>query len=193
VQVAGLGGTIKHVSIMSTTVTTPDNQVITIPNSKVWGDVITNVTASDTRRVDLVFGISYGDSIEQAQRVLEDVVDNHPLVLKDPAPNIRVSELADSSVNFIVRPWTKTSDYWTVYWDLQRAVKEAFDANGISIPFPQTDMHLHVADSGKAAGAAAVPALTGDDTARLRAETSFASGDEGADEPGDGDGGSERG
>jgi small conductance mechanosensitive channel len=157
VLVAGLGGTVKHVSVVSTTVTTPDNQVIVIPNSKVWGDVITNVTASDTRRVDLVFGISYGDSIEQAQAVLEEVVANHPLVLKDPAPNIRVNELADSSVNFIVRPWTKTGDYWTTYWDLQRAVKEAFDANGISIPFPQTDMHLHVADSGKAAGAEGIP------------------------------------
>ncbi|MEE4271520.1 MAG: mechanosensitive ion channel family protein, partial [Thermoanaerobaculales bacterium] len=142
VQVAGLGGTVKHVSVVSTTVTTPDNQVIVIPNSKVWGDVITNVTASDTRRVDLVFGIGYGDSIEAAQKVLEELVANHPLVLEDPAPVIRVNELADSSVNFIVRPWTQTADYWTVHWDLQRAVKEAFDAHGISIPFPQTDMHL---------------------------------------------------
>ncbi|MBK1632284.1 small conductance mechanosensitive channel [Thiohalocapsa halophila] len=193
VQVAGLGGTIKHVSIMSTTVTTPDNQVITIPNSRVWGDVITNVTASDTRRVDLVFGIGYGDSIEQAQQVLEDVVTNHPLVLEDPAPNIRVSELGDSSVNFIVRPWTKTADYWTVYWDLQRAVKEAFDANGISIPFPQTDMHLHVADNEKAASPAVVSTLIGDDTEKQPAASDYASGDYGADEPGEaeegGDGG----
>jgi small conductance mechanosensitive channel len=166
VQIAGLGGTVKHVSVVSTTVTTPDNQVIVIPNSKVWGDVITNVTASETRRVDLVFGIGYGDSIEKAHRVLEEVVSKHELILEDPAPVIRVSELADSSVNFIVRPWTKTSDYWAVYWDLQRAVKEAFDANGISIPFPQTDMHLHVADSGQAGESAGVSALTGDDTQR---------------------------
>jgi small conductance mechanosensitive channel len=186
VQVAGLGGTIKHVSVMSTTVTTPDNQVITIPNSKVWGDVITNVTASDTRRVDLVFGIGYGDSIERAQAVLEKVVTHHPLVLDDPAPMIRVSELADSSVNFIVRPWTKTADYWTVYWDLHRAVKEAFDANGISIPFPQTDMHIHVADNGKAAGPAAVATLTGQDTKSRRDVTDYASGDHGADEAEDG-------
>jgi small conductance mechanosensitive channel len=170
---------------MSTTVTTPDNQVITIPNSKVWGDVITNVTASDTRRVDLVFGISYGDSIERAQAVLEEVVASHPLVMEDPAPNIRVSELGDSSVNFIVRPWTKTADYWTVYWDLQRAVKEAFDTNGISIPFPQTDMHLHVADNEKAAGPAAVSTLTGDDTGKRGAASGYASGDYGADEPGE--------
>jgi small conductance mechanosensitive channel len=177
VLVAGLGGTVKHVSVVSTTVTTPDNQVIVIPNSKVWGDVITNVTASDTRRVDLVFGISYDDSIEQAQKVLEEVVAHHPLVLKDPAPMIRVNELADSSVNFIVRPWTKTGDYWTTYWDLQRAVKEAFDNNDISIPFPQTDMHLHVADNGKAAGSAVLSALRGDDTGRSRGATGYASGD----------------
>ncbi|MEJ2309121.1 MAG: mechanosensitive ion channel family protein [Gammaproteobacteria bacterium] len=182
VQVAGLGGTVKHVSIVSTTVTTPDNQVIVVPNSKVWGDVITNVTASDTRRVDLVFGIGYGDSIEQAQKVLEELVTQHPLILKEPAPVIRVSELADSSVNFIVRPWAKTTDYWSVYWDLQRAVKEAFDANGISIPFPQTDMHLHVADSGEAAGSAVVSALTGDNRGRPRDAGSYARDDQGADE-----------
>ncbi len=177
VLVAGLGGTVKHVSVVSTTVTTPDNQVIVIPNSKVWGDVITNVTASDTRRVDLVFGIGYGDSIEQAQKVLEEVVAHHPLILKDPAPVIRVNELAESSVNFIVRPWAKTGDYWTVYWDLQRAVKEAFDNNGISIPFPQTDMHLHVTDSGKAADPAVMSALSGDGKGRTRRETGYASGD----------------
>jgi len=194
VLVAGLGGTVKHVSVVSTTITTPDNQVIVIPNSKVWGDVITNVTASETRRIDLVFGISYGDSIEKAQQVLEEVVASHPLVLDEPAPTIRVSELADSSVNFIVRPWTKTSDYWSTYWDLQRAVKEAFDANGISIPFPQTDMHLHLADDGKAAGSAAVPpALIGGKTGHDRVVTSYASGDGGADEPGDGDGHDDRG
>jgi small conductance mechanosensitive channel len=181
VQVAGLGGTVKHVSVVSTTVTTPDNQVIVIPNSKVWGDVITNVTASDTRRVDLVFGIGYGDSIEAAQKVLEEVVANHPLILEEPAPVIRVSELADSSVNFIVRPWTKTGDYWTVYWDLQRAVKEAFDANGISIPFPQTDMHLYVAGSGNAEGGPIVSALTGEDAGLPRGASADADGDEAAD------------
>lgn len=144
VNVAGVGGTVQSVSIVSTTVTTPDNQLIVIPNSKVWGDVINNVTASTTRRVDLVFGIGYDDSIASAQAILERVVTDHPMVLSDPAPVIRVNELADSSVNFVCRPWVRTSDYWTVYWDLMRGVKEAFDAEGISIPFPQTDMHLHV-------------------------------------------------
>jgi small conductance mechanosensitive channel len=183
VQIAGLGGTVRHVSVVSTTVTTPDNQVIVIPNSKVWGDVITNVTASETRRVDLIFGISYGDSIERAQRILEELVTNHPLVLKDPAPLIRVSALADSSVNFIVRPWVKTSDYWSVNWDLQRAVKEAFDANGISIPFPQTDIHLHVAESGTTTDPALAPALAGKNGGISRNVSGYASGDYGTDEP----------
>ncbi|QDY70196.1 mechanosensitive ion channel family protein [Qingshengfaniella alkalisoli] len=148
VTVAGTGGTVKSVSIVSTTITTPDNQVIVIPNSKVWGDIITNVTASDTRRVDLVFGIGYDDSIEEAQRVMEGVVAAHPAVLSEPAPVIRVNELADSSVNFVCRPWTTRDDYWTVYWDLTRQIKEAFDANGISIPFPQTDLHVKMPSSG---------------------------------------------
>ena len=145
VTVAGTGGTVNSVSIVSTTVITPDNQVIVIPNSKVWGDVITNVTASDTRRVDLVAGIGYGDSIEQAQAVLEQVISAHPLTLEDPAPLVRVSNLGASSVDFVVRPWSKVEDYWTVYWDLTRQIKEAFDREGISIPFPQTDMHVHFA------------------------------------------------
>lgn len=180
VTIAGLGGTVKHVSIVSSEIVTPDNQVIVIPNSKVWGDVITNVTASDTRRVDLTFGIGYGDSIEHAQAVLEEVVAAHSLVLKDPAPIIRVNELADSAVNFIVRPWTKTTDYWTVYWDLHRAVKEAFDAGGISIPFPQTDMHVHL---GSTPMAAAVSAVAATSDAGPREKPNFGSGDYGADGP----------
>jgi hypothetical protein len=104
--------------------------------------VITNVTASTTRRVDLVFGISYDDSIPQAIQVLEETVAEHPLVLKDPEPTIRVNELADSSVNLICRPWVQTSDYWTVYWDLMHQVKDRFDEVGISIPYPQRDIHL---------------------------------------------------
>jgi small conductance mechanosensitive channel len=184
VQVAGLGGTVKRVSVVSTTVTTPDNQVIVIPNSKVWGDVITNVTASDTRRVDLVFGIGYKDSIKEAQAVLEEVVAAHPLVLDDPAPVIRVNELAESSVNFIVRPWTKTADYWTVYWDLQRSVKETFDARGISIPFPQTEMHLHV---GGSSSAASPSALSGGNPRQSGETTGYARGDEAAGETAEAD------
>ncbi len=149
VDIGGVGGTVKSVSIVSTTVVTPDNQVIVVPNSKVWGNVITNVTASTTRRVDLTFGIGYDDSIEKAQQVLEATVTAHPLVLEDPAPVIRVNTLGASSVDFVVRPWVNSADYWTVYWDLQRQVKEAFDAAGISIPFPQTDMHVHVSDANQ--------------------------------------------
>jgi small conductance mechanosensitive channel len=142
VDIGGVAGTVKAVSIVATTVTTPDNQVIVIPNKNVWGNVITNVTTSETRRVDLTFGIGYDDDIEKAQRVLEDVVAAHPAVLNDPAPTIRVSAMGASSVDFIVRPWTRTVDYWGVYWDLTRQVKQAFDAAGISIPYPQQDVHI---------------------------------------------------
>lgn len=160
VNAAGVAGTVKAVSIVSTTVATPDNQIIIIPNKSVWGNVITNVTTSTTRRVDLVFGIGYQDSIEDAQRVLEEIVAAHELVLAEPAPNIRVNELGDSSVNFICRPWVHTANYWTVYWDLHRQVKERFDAEGISIPFPQRDVHLYTTvASGAAAGAAAMGLL----------------------------------
>ncbi len=184
VEVAGVSGTIDSVSIVSTTVTTPDNQVIVIPNSKVWGDIITNVTASDTRRVDLVFGIGYSDSIEHAQRVLEEIVDAHPMVLADPAPVIRVNELADSSVNFVVRPWVKRADYWTVYWDLTRLVKEGFDAAGISIPFPQTDMHLHVSSADAPEPLVATPNIAGPAHGMGRAEGApdYRSGDDGGAE-----------
>ncbi len=142
VDVGGVAGTVQAVNIFATTVATPDNQIIVIPNKNVWGNVITNVTASLTRRVDLVFGISYEDSIPLAARVIEETVKSHPLVLKDPEPVIRVHELADSSVNFVCRPWTMTSDYWTVFWDLTQQVKERFDENGISIPYPQQDVHI---------------------------------------------------
>jgi len=143
VTLAGVSGTVKEVSLVSTTLHTPDNQAITIPNSSVWGSTISNVTANDTRRVDLTFGIAYGDNPEKAQKIMEEVVMAHPLVLPEPAPVIRLHELADSSVNFVCRPWTKTSDYWAVYWDLTSQVKARFDRDGISIPFPQRDVHVY--------------------------------------------------
>jgi len=157
VTIGGKGGTVRKVSVVATTIATPDNQVIIIPNSKVWGDVITNVTASDTRRVDMVFGIGYEDSIEKAQQVLERVVFEHPKILSDPEPLIRVNELAESSVNFIVRPWVKAEDYWDVYWDLTAKVKEVFDANGLTIPFPQTEMRIKGDAIGNMAPAAPRP------------------------------------
>ncbi|MFT4543213.1 MAG: small conductance mechanosensitive channel [Planctomycetota bacterium] len=142
INAAGVAGSVRSLSLVSTTLTTPDNQTVIIPNGSIWGGVITNVTAQDTRRIDLVAGIGYTDDIEKAEKVLAEIVAAHPLVLKDPAPSIRLSELADSSVNFVVRPWCKTSNYWGVKCDLTKSIKQRFDAEGISIPYPQQDIHL---------------------------------------------------
>lgn len=142
IQVSGSSGTVDEMSVVSTKIRTFDNQIIVVPNSKIWGDVITNVSASEERRVDLVFGIAYSDNAAQAIEVLEGLVRNHKLCLEEPAPAIFVGELGDSSVNIFCRPWVKSDDYWTVYWDLTGQAKESFDAEGISIPFPQRDVHL---------------------------------------------------
>lgn len=143
VEAGGVTGTVHAMTLVSTTLKTPDNQTVVIPNNSIWGGIITNVTGSATRRVDMKFGVGYGDDLAATQRVLEELVAAHPLVLAEPAPVVRVHELADSSVNLIVRPWAKTADYWQVYWDLTQQIKERFDAEGISIPFPQRDVHLH--------------------------------------------------
>jgi small conductance mechanosensitive channel len=142
VTVGGVTGKVQAMSLVSTTLLTGDNQVIIVPNGNVWGSIITNINVSDTRRVDLVFGIGYDDDEDAAIRILEEVVAAHPLVLKEPEPVIKLNELADSSVNFICRPWTKSADYWTVYWDVTRQVKQRFDEAGISIPFPQREVHV---------------------------------------------------
>jgi small conductance mechanosensitive channel len=147
VEVAGAIGLVKKMTLVSTTINTFDNQTLIIPNSKIWGDVIKNVTAQRTRRVDLEFGISYGDDIDKAERILKEIVESHDKVLAEPAPNIRLHKLGESSVNFVVRPWTKTPDYWEVYWDITREVKVRFDRDGISIPFPQRDVHIHQQDT----------------------------------------------
>jgi len=143
VEVAGASGLVKKMNLVSTTITTFDNQTLVVPNSKIWGDVIKNVTAQNTRRVDLQFGIGYGDDIEKAEHVLRDIISGHELVLKSPEPTIKLHTLGDSSVNFVVRPWVNTSDYWNVYWDVTREVKIRFDKEGISIPFPQQDVHIY--------------------------------------------------
>jgi len=142
VNVSGVIGKVDAMSLVSTTVKTADNQVVVIPNNSIWGGIITNITGEATRRVDLVFGIGYGDDMDKAKACMQQVLDGHELILKDPAPVIEVHELADSSVNFVCRPWCKTSDYWTVRWDVTKQVKEKFDAEGISIPFPQRDVHM---------------------------------------------------
>jgi small conductance mechanosensitive channel len=143
VEAGGHSGVIEEISIFMTKMRTGDNKQILIPNSSVTGGSIVNYSANETRRVDLVFGIGYGDDIKKTHEVLKKVLDSKDYVLKDPAPVIAVSELADSSVNFICRPWVKTADYWTAYWDITESVKLTFDAEGISIPFPQRDVHLH--------------------------------------------------
>ncbi|WP_425608980.1 mechanosensitive ion channel domain-containing protein [Vibrio brasiliensis] len=140
----GVDGKVSHMSLVNTTIKTFDNQIIIIPNSKIWGDVIKNVTHERLRRVDMVFGIGYGDDLLKAERVLTEIVTTHPAVLRSPEPNIKVHTLNTSSVDFIVRPWVKTDDYWDVYWDVTKEVKLRFDREGISIPFPQQDVHLHM-------------------------------------------------
>ena len=145
VDVGGVMGKVRGVNLVATHILTPDNKLILVPNKDVWGNVITNATATDRRRVDLVMGIGYEDDIAKAEAVLTKILEGNEKILKDPAPVIKLHELADSSVNFVVRPWVKTADYWDVYWDVTRQVKEQFDAEGISIPYPQQDVHMHQA------------------------------------------------
>lgn len=142
IQVGGVTGIVSSMTLLCTTIKTLDNQLITVPNNNVWNDTITNVTGSSERRVDLVFGIAYGDDFTKAQKIMHDILSVHPKVLKHPESIVRVHELGDSSVNFVCRPWVKTDDYWDVHWDVIEAVKREFDAQGISIPFPQRDVHL---------------------------------------------------
>ena len=141
VTAGGVTGKVSHMSLVNTTFKTIDNQVLVVPNNLIWQSVITNVTAQRLRRVDLVFGVSYGDDIEKVERILAEIVEAHELILDTPEPVIKLHELADSSVNFVCRPWVKTDDYWDVYWDMLRTVKMRFDAEGISIPFPQREIH----------------------------------------------------
>ncbi|OED90382.1 mechanosensitive ion channel family protein [Vibrio breoganii] len=142
-------GKVSHMSLVNTTIKTFDNQIIIIPNGKIWGDVIKNVTHERLRRVDMVFGIGYADDLLKAEKILTEIVTAHPATLKNPEPNIRVHTLNTSSVDFIVRPWVKTDDYWDVYWDITKEVKLTFDREGISIPFPQQDVHLHMVEKSE--------------------------------------------
>lgn len=142
VEAAGTAGIVEKVSIFSTVMRTPDNKEVTVPNGAIYGDNIVNYSARHTRRVDMVFGISYGDDIKKAKEVMMAAVKADERVLAEPEPNVAVSALADSSVNFIVRPWVKTDDYWGVYWDLTEKIKIELEQNGITIPFPQMDLHI---------------------------------------------------
>ena len=143
VSAGGETGSVEAISLFATTLKTPDNKVIIIPNSAVTGGNITNFSAKETRRVDMVFGIGYDDDLKLAKATLEEIVTADERVLKDPAPFIAVSELADSSVNFVVRVWVSSGDYWGVHFDTIEKVKLTFDEKGISIPYPQVAMHLN--------------------------------------------------
>ncbi|MFT7462229.1 MAG: small conductance mechanosensitive channel [Pseudohongiellaceae bacterium] len=143
VEAGGTVGKVTALSLVSATMTTPDNQVVIVPNGSIWGGTIRNVTANATRRVDLALGVGYDDDLDKARAMIERVVTAHPLVLKDPGVQIEVSNLGESSVDFVIRPWSKTGDYWAVYFDLTKQLKQACDAEGFSIPYPQRDIHLH--------------------------------------------------
>jgi len=141
VETAGVLGVVEHIGIFTTTMRSGDNREIIIPNGEIFGGTITNLSKRATRRVDMVFGIGYDDDIKKAKNIITTILADDERVLKDPAPLVVVGELADSSVNFNVRPWCKTADFWNVYFDTHEKIKLAFDAEGISIPYPQMDIH----------------------------------------------------
>ncbi|MGP1346435.1 MAG: mechanosensitive ion channel domain-containing protein [Phycisphaerales bacterium] len=143
INTGGVSGTVESMTLVSTVIVTFDNQMMILPNNAVWNGVITNVTGRPTRRVDMTVGVDYRSDLDRVRKILEEMVKAHPKVLADPAPNIKLNEYADSSINFIVRPWAKTGDYWEVYWDLQAQIKKRFDAEGISIPYPQHDINFN--------------------------------------------------
>ena len=143
VEAAGVSGTILQVQILTTMMKTPDNKEIIVPNSQIMGSIITNYSANDTRRVDMTIGVSYSDDLDKVRKIIRELVDADDRILKDPACLIAVSELADSSVNFVVRPWVRTENYWAVKFELTEAIKKRFDLDDISIPFPQRDVHLY--------------------------------------------------
>ena len=143
VEAGGTMGIVEAIQIFTTTLRTGDNKTIIVPNGQITSATITNYSAKDTRRVDLVIGVSYGDDLDKVRRVIEEVIAADSRVLKEPEPTIGVLELADSSVNFAVRPWVKSSVYWPVYFGLMEGFKKRFDQEGISIPFPQQDVYLH--------------------------------------------------
>jgi small conductance mechanosensitive channel len=143
IEGAGVAGTVEEVQVFTTQLKTPDNKTIIVPNAKLMGDTITNYSAKDTRRVDMVIGVGYGDDLQKVRQILEEILAGDQRVLPDPAAKVAVLELADNSVNFVVRPWVKKEDYWDVYFELTETIKRRFDAEGISIPFPQRDVHLY--------------------------------------------------
>jgi small conductance mechanosensitive channel len=146
IEAAGISGVVEQVQILTTVLKTGDNKQIIVPNGQIMDSIITNYSANDKRRVDMVIGVSYDDDIDKVRATLEELVAAEERILEDPACTIAVSALADSSVNFVVRPWVKTADYWGVMFDLTEAIKKRFDQDGISFPFPQQDVHLYKAN-----------------------------------------------
>lgn len=142
VEAGGTSGSIAKIGIFTTNMITPDNKDVIVPNGAIYGGNIINYSAKATRRVDMVFGIGYGDDILKAKQVLEELIASDERILKEPGATVAVGELGDSSVNFVVRPWVKTADFWGVKFDFTEAVKLRFDQEGISIPFPQMDVHV---------------------------------------------------
>ncbi|HEM47291.1 MAG TPA: mechanosensitive ion channel [Alphaproteobacteria bacterium] len=142
VEVGGTAGSVAEVGLFSSVLNTPDNVRIMVPNSAIFGQTIKNYSANENRRIDLVVGVSYGDDLGQAMKILNDVIAKEPRVLAEPAPTVAVAELGDSSVNFVVRPWVKGTEYWPTRFDLVRNIKEQLEAGGCSIPFPQRDIHV---------------------------------------------------
>lgn len=143
IEAAGIAGSVLQVQILTTMLKTPDNKQIIVPNGQIMGSIITNYSANDLRRVDMAVGVSYSDDLDNVRSTIKDLVAADERILKDPECVIADSELGDSSVNFVVRPWVKTADYWGVKFDLTEAIKKRFDKEGISIPFPQRDVHVY--------------------------------------------------
>ncbi len=143
IDAAGQVGAVKEIGILMTHMTSADNKKIMIPNSAIMGGTITNITAEDTRRVDMTVGVGYSDDLDKVQEIILDVLNADDRILSDPAPQVVVAELADSSVNFNVRPWCKKEDYWGIFFDFQKTIKQRLDKEGVSIPFPQQDVYMH--------------------------------------------------
>ncbi|MGA2093842.1 MAG: mechanosensitive ion channel domain-containing protein, partial [Sedimentisphaerales bacterium] len=142
VSVAGVQGTVQEIQVLNTVLNSLDNVRIIVPNAQVTGGTISNYTANATRRIDLTIGVSYDDDLKKAKQVIEAVLGADPRILKKPAPVVAVSELGDSSVNFVVRPWVKSADYWDVYFDITANLKTALESNGLTIPFNQYDVNI---------------------------------------------------
>jgi small conductance mechanosensitive channel len=143
IEGGGTAGTVEKIQLFTTQLKTPDNKTVIVPNSGMTGSNIVNYSTKGTRRVDMVFGIGYGDDIDKAREIIREIISSDERVLKDPAPVVAVSALGDSSVDFVVRPWVQSADYFAVFWDVTEKVKKRFDEDGITIPFPQRDIHVY--------------------------------------------------